>query len=305
MILRGTQEPAGTGHVVVVWEKTKLPEIFCPKASRKTPLPEICSCGVAGRSRMRVSPPTRNSSSTGAPVLLILTLNVPPTLTPGMFTATLADSSPANPAGLMRKRPVPSVTTTKSVVPSPSRSSTLAAAILSTVCGAGGGCPGGAVSCLTKRSNEKSPRSVWPATVRAMSSPSIRRYGPPGRSSVNRVSPTWNASRTGVVRLLIEMRNVPVNSNPVTENTGVTAIDAARPPGESTMRPSPPVSCNTPSTRFSSTLARPMRTTLTSSAVPTNRSGPAVVACSKAKSPVSRKAPPSTSTKMPTASTRR
>ena len=117
---------------------------------------------------------------TAALVLLIWTLNVPSNETSGMFfTSTVAPNSPASPALVMISEPLPFVTETNSVVPSPRLISTFRATMRITwpvtfVCGLR----------LVIFSNAKSPLTRWPSSSSVMPVPATLRYGPATRSSV-------------------------------------------------------------------------------------------------------------------------
>ena len=92
--------------------------------SRCAPVPLTCKYGPAGRF-------TRPNavSLTAAVVLLMRTLNVPPALTPGTFSATFPLMSATKPPAPSRKVPVPSVRLRKVAVPLPRLRVTLAAVI--------------------------------------------------------------------------------------------------------------------------------------------------------------------------------
>ena len=208
--MRTTRWPAA----FVTCSKAKLPVRVWPRISSVAGWPTVRPAtstrtyGPAGRSRsitMASGPePMVNVSSTRTLVLLIATVTLPSTVMPGSFTSISAESSPASPAEVIRKLPVPALTTTKSVVPSPRCSSTPLAAILMTFW------PGALVTC----SNEKLPVNVWPAMDRLIFVPSTRTYGPFG--STRLMGGTLNSSLTALPVLLIASEKFPANCTPGT-----------------------------------------------------------------------------------------
>ena len=110
------------------------------------------------------SVPSMKLSATAVFVLLMASPNVPENLTPGTFKATVPLIFPAMPLAAINKAPCPSVNATKSVVPSPRRSSTLEATTFTVVLSSA--VPNVRSSpAVVARSKAKSPRRVWPAMV--------------------------------------------------------------------------------------------------------------------------------------------
>ena len=153
----------------------KLPLSVWPITLTLTSVPATRRYGPAGASSVTAVTPTIKVSLIADVVLLITTPNVPPSETPGTFSATVALMVPANPAGVTRKKPVPLVTSTMLFVPSPIARRTFAMPTRTRLTA-----PAPAVVTF---SSAKSPRSVMPWTSSSIPVASTRRYGPAGRLS--------------------------------------------------------------------------------------------------------------------------
>ncbi len=143
---------------VGVFVNVKVPVSRWPKASRKTSVPLTTMLPAAS-----VAPPT----GCGAAVVFSRSSNVPPTLMPGMVTATVAWILPKTPALVSSRTPLPFVTVTKSRWSVPSRRLRFAIVMRLRVSSSAVPEPPKALSSpsLVKCSTVKSPRTVWPRIV--------------------------------------------------------------------------------------------------------------------------------------------
>ena len=172
--------------------------------------------------------PTVNVSMTRALPVFTATPNVPLKSTPGTLRSTVALKLPATtvcvPTFLTTSPPRPRLTTTKSVVPFPSRRPAFAIAMVITFTGA-------ATVPMFFFSKLKSPVSSWPARLMVIAAASTRRYGPAGSASVTVSPPTENRSLTTAVVLLIASRSVPWKSGVLAglPSTSMVTVPATSP----------------------------------------------------------------------------
>ena len=124
---------------------------------------------------LAVWPATVNVSATCSSVVLIEIPNVPENWTalPGTLNATVPESVPAMPAGVIRKKPVPLVSETPAVGVPRVRPTFVAAMRISF----GGVEPAGAcgLSVPMTCSKAKLPESCWPSTFSCVPFASTRR----------------------------------------------------------------------------------------------------------------------------------
>ncbi len=196
--------------------KATLPDNVWPAMVKLTPTPSTRTYGPAGSCSRMVLAPTVMLSSTAVVVVLTATANVPLKLTPATPSrATDADSEPATPLGVMRKKPVPSLTVR---TPPRERPTRLAPTRTTAV-----------PSARPTRSSVKSPVNVCPATVSVTSVPATRRYGPAGRVT----PPTIEA----VSVVLSSRRNVPPRETAGNVTATVASSRPATPAAVTMMSP--------------------------------------------------------------------
>ena len=155
--------------------------------------------------------------------------SVPLSVTPGTLTATVPPMSPAMPAGLMTKKPLPPLSVTKFVVPSPNAALTFVTSTRTTL-----------PALVVADSNTNEPLIRWPAKVSSRLSAVTRRYGPAGSAS----DAVPICSETAAPVVLTATAKVPLNltGSPGILTATVPSTRPAMPVGRITNSAVPPVS---------------------------------------------------------------
>ena len=168
--------------------------------------------------------------------------SVPLSVTLGMLTATVPPMSPAMPAGLMTKKPLPPLSVTKFVVPSPNAALTFVTSTRTTL-----------PALVVADSNTNEPVIRWPANVSSRLSAVTRRNGPAG--SASETVPICSETAAPVV--LTATAKVPLNltGSPGILTATVPSTRPAMPVGRITNSAVPPVS-STPAPAASSPMNR-------------------------------------------------
>ena len=271
-----------TTLAAVSFSNVKLPVSCWPRMPMVTPVPLTFRPGVS------ISVP----SVWVVVVVLIWTSNVPLTDTFGTLTVTTAESRPNTPPPVpptICRSPWPLVTVTKSRWSVPMRRATLAAAMRVMVW----------VPTVT-RSTMKSPLRRCPRICRVSPVSSTRTNGPAGSDSVCTTPPILNCSLTATPRLLMATRTwSTLAALPVLMRSVAEAVISPANPAAVIRKRALPLVMRTPMSSFglvgvplssprnSATLLAATRITWTSSVVLRTWSAPALLACSKTKTPCS------------------